>query len=106
MPALISVPSASGDILIEVDGSGYKGSVTRGGGAEIIQKASTSFEDACSRIKPVATDIIKQFGDAIEGTEEVKVKFGIKFSADAGIFIASASTEANFVVEITWQKQS
>jgi Trypsin-co-occurring domain 1 len=104
MPALISVPSAGGDILIEVDRPGSGSPVTRGGPAETVQKATASFEDSWSRIKPVAKQIIEQLGDTLEGTEEVKVKFGVKFSADAGVFIASAGTEANFTVEITWQK--
>ena len=104
MPSLISVPSASGDILIEVDRSETRSQVTRGGGVETIQKATASFEDSWTRVRPIAAQIVKQIGNAIEGTEEVKIKFGAKFSADAGIFIASASTEANFVIEITWQK--
>jgi len=103
MPALISVPSASGDILIEVDRPGSGSPVLRGG-ADTVQKATASFEDSWSRIKPVAKQIIGQLGDTLEGTEEVKVKFGVKFSADAGVFIASAGTEANFTVEITWRK--
>jgi Trypsin-co-occurring domain 1 len=104
MSALISVPSASGDILIEVDRPSSGSPVTRGGGIETVQKAAASFEDGWSRVKPVANQIIKQLGDTIEGTEEVKVKFGVKFSADAGVFIASAGTEANFTVEITGHK--
>jgi hypothetical protein len=104
MQALISVPSASGDILIEVDRPGSGTPVTRGGGPDTVQKATASFEDSWSRIKPVANQIISQLGDTLEGTEEVKVKFGVKFSADAGVFIASAGTEANFTVEITWRK--
>jgi Trypsin-co-occurring domain 1 len=103
MPALISVPSTSGDILIEVDRPGTGTPVTRGG-LDTVQKATATFEDSWSRIKPVANQIINQLGDTLEGTEEVKVKFGVKFSADAGVFIASAGTEANFTVEITWRK--
>jgi len=74
MSALISVPSASGDILNEVDGPGNRGQVTRGGGVETIQKAAASFEDSWTRMRPVAIQIVKQLGDAIEGTEEVKAK--------------------------------
>jgi len=101
MSVLISVPSASGDILIEVDNPRSDGRVTRGGSADTLHKAAASFEEGWSRIKPVASQIIKQLSDSIEGTEEVKVRFGVKLSADAGVFIASAGTEANFPVEIT-----
>ena len=41
MSALISAPSASGDILIEVDGPRNKSPVTRGGG----QTVAAIFED-------------------------------------------------------------
>jgi Trypsin-co-occurring domain 1 len=104
MSALISAPSASGDILIEVEGPGNRGPITRGSGVETIQKAAASFEDSRTRIRPVAIQIVKQLGDAIEGSEEVKAKFGVEFSADAEIFIASAGTEANSVVEVTWER--
>ena len=74
MSVLISVPSASGDILIEVDNPRSDGRVTRGGSADTLHKAAASFEEGWSRIKPVASQIIKQLSDSIEGTEEVKVR--------------------------------
>jgi hypothetical protein len=104
MSVLISVPSASGDILIEVDRPASGGPVTRGSGGDMLQRVTLSFEDSWSRIRPVAAQIAQQLSDAAEGTEEIKVKFGVKFSADAGVFIASAGTEANFAVEITWRR--
>jgi hypothetical protein len=52
MSALISAPSASGDILIEVDGPGNRGPITRRSGVETIQKAAASFEDSWTRIRP------------------------------------------------------
>jgi hypothetical protein len=104
MSALISVPSSSGDILIEVDRAGASASVMRGAGGGPLEKATASFEDSWARIRPVATAIIMQLGDMVDGTDEVKVTFGVKFGADAGVFIASASTEANFAIEITWKK--
>lgn len=103
MPMLVSFPSSDGDILIEVERPDDGRPVTRGGG-EILHKASLSFEAAWARINPIATQIIQKLGDAIEGTEQVQVRFGVKFSADAGIFIASTGTEANFAIEITWKK--
>jgi hypothetical protein len=36
--------------------------------------------------------------------DEVKLKFGIKVSGTANWFVAKAATDANFEVEMTWQR--
>ena len=35
--------------------------------------------------------------------DEVVVSFGLQLSAEAGAFIAAASTAANFTVSVTWR---
>ena len=55
-----------------------------------------------AKIKPVAEAVIKQFVDVVSGTNTVKVKFGLKFTAEAGAIIAAVSSEANFEIEVKW----
>jgi len=46
--------------------------------------------------------IFRNIADAPEGVE---VEFGVKFAGQAGAFIASASTEAQFRVKVVWQSK-
>jgi Trypsin-co-occurring domain 1 len=45
---------------------------------------------------------VEQFADAVHGPTSVKVKFGLKFNAEAGAIIASVGSEANFEIEVRW----
>ena len=47
--------------------------------------------------------VFRNFADA---PECVEVEFSVKFAGQAGAFIASASTEAQFRVKLTWKGKS
>jgi hypothetical protein len=42
----------------------------------------------------------------VDAPEGVEVEFGLKFAGQAGAFIASASTEAQFRVKLAWKGKS
>jgi Trypsin-co-occurring domain 1 len=98
---IISVPlQAGGTVAIEVEDSTP---VTRGDASRsVIQKSLDSFEKAIATVQPVAVAVVQQFASTVAGTNSVKVKFGLKFSAEAGAIIASASSDANFEIEVSW----
>jgi hypothetical protein len=101
MSVLLSLPSASGDFVIEVD---RPGAVVRGGGADTVQKAAMSFEECWSYIKPVTNQTIKQLNPAIRGTEDVKVKFGVKFAPTMKPLWLLPALGANCSIAIALQK--
>jgi hypothetical protein len=39
----------------------------------------------------------------VDAPDVVEVEFGVKFAGQAGAFIASVSTEAQFRVKVVWQ---
>jgi hypothetical protein len=82
------------------------GPVTRGiGGAQsITTRASQTFEDAISRVRPAAETIVAQLRSLAAAPDEVEVEFGLTLSAEAGAFIAAASTEAYFKLTLTWRR--
>lgn len=81
------------------------GPVTRGIGAQsITTRASQTFEDAISRVRPAAESIVAQLRGLASAPDEVGVEFGLALSAEAGAFIAAASTAANFKVSLTWYR--
>src|SRR5262249_46558020 len=91
-------------VLVQVEDSAA-GPVTRGIGAQsITTRASQTFEDAISRVRPAAEAIVAQLRSLTTAPDEVQVEFGLTLSAEAGAFVAAASTEANFKVSLTWHR--
>jgi len=83
------------------------GPVTRGIGAQsVTTRASQTFEDAIGRVRPAAEAIVAQLRSLDAAPDEVQVEFGLTLSAEAGGFIAAASTEANFKVSLTWHRHA
>jgi hypothetical protein len=104
---LVEFPlEGEGTILVEVDEPEPKGGVVQAGRpGEIAVRASQTFEAALERIKPAAGAIIVKLRGLANPPDEVEVEFGLKLSAEAGAFIASAGTEANFTVKLTWERE-
>ena len=92
-------------ILIEVEEADRSGGVRRGAPGEVYEKAKGTFTEALYSVKPVAEGIISKLRDLSHPPDAVEVEFGIKISAEAGAFIASASSEANFTVTLNWKRK-
>lgn len=45
---------------------------------------------------------VARLSGAAEGISEVTIKFGLKFTAGAGVFIASVGSEATFEIGLKW----
>jgi len=101
---IISYPLVSGgNVLIEVEDAA-EGAVTRGlHPSDVIETVGNSFEAALEAIKPAAVAVASQFRGFVDAPEDVEVEFGLKFAGQAGAFIASASTEAQFRVKMVWK---
>jgi Trypsin-co-occurring domain 1 len=103
---LIEFPVGGGQsVIVQVEDSAA-GPVTRGIGSaqSITIRASQTFEDAISRVRPAAETIVAQLRSLAAAPDEVEVEFGLTLSAEAGAFIAAASTEANFKLTLTWRR--
>ena len=106
MKRMIEVPLENGEVvLMEVDEPEASGRVVRGVGSSVAEKAEQTFEAGLERIKPAANALINKLRDLKESPEQVVVEFGIKLSAKAGAFIASADSEATFKISLTWKRQ-
>lgn len=79
--------------------------VTRGlgGGVDVVERANVSFEEAVGRVQPAVEGVVARLRALPEAPDEVHVEFGLNLHAEAGAFIASASTTANFTVALTWR---
>ena len=107
MKRLISYPlEAGGSVSIEVN-DGVGAPVTRGlHPADVIETGGNTFEAALDSVRPAAFAVVSRFRSFAEAPEGVEVEFGLKFAGQAGAFIASASTEAQFRVKLTWKGKS
>ena len=107
MKRMIEVPLESGgSVLMEVDldESEQEGMVPAARPGEMAAKAKQTFEEALEQIKPAADVVIEKLRGMSSQPDEMEVTFGLKMSAEAGAFIASASTEANFTVLLRWNR--
>jgi Trypsin-co-occurring domain 1 len=92
-----------GSVLVEVDAAGP---VTRGLGDRhgVSEQAQQTFEQAVARIQPAAQVLVSRLRAVADTPEEIGVEFGLELSAEAGAFIAAASSTANFKVTLTWRR--
>jgi Trypsin-co-occurring domain 1 len=104
MKRLIAYPlEAGGSVLIEVEDEGGR-AVTRGlRPGELVETVSNSFEAAIEAIKPAAIAVVSKLRGFADAPDDLEVEFGLKFAGQAGAFIASASTEAQFHVKMVWK---
>jgi hypothetical protein len=101
---LISLPlEGGGTVQVEIEEEAGL-PVTRGlHPADMVETVANSFEAALGAIKPAAVAMASVFRNMVDAPDVVEVEFGVKFAGQAGAFIASASTEAQFRVKMVWQ---
>jgi hypothetical protein len=94
-----------GSVLVEVSSASSSSPVLRGlGGRDVVEKAQCTIEAAVGRVQPAASAIITQLRGMAQSPDEVQLEFGISLHAEAGAFVASASSSANFTVTLHWRR--
>ncbi len=107
MTHLVEFPLASGGSVLIETAERPGGPVTRSlGGGGLSERAQETFEQALSRVQPAVEGVIAQLRSLAETPDEVRVEFGLDLHAQAGAFIAAASTTANFTVGLTWRRRA
>jgi predicted membrane GTPase involved in stress response len=91
------------NILIELDESQTSGGMVEVSANGVMGKAEKSIEESLDTIKHLADAVVDKIKNAASKPDEVKVEFGIKFSADAGAFVAKVGAEAHLKLIMTWK---
>lgn len=108
MKQLIEFPLEDGEtIVVEVNEPEEEyGSrrVARGTKGE-PEKASQTFEQALSKIRPATEKVITTLRDLVQKPDEIEMEFGFSLSAGTGVIVASASTQANYRVTLRWKSE-
>ena len=105
MKRLIEFPAEDGTtIVMEVEEPEGEGMVRVARPGEIAERAAQTFEGALDSIKPAADALVRKLRGLVVTPDQIGVEFSIKFGAKAGAFFASADTEANFKITLTWKR--
>ena len=107
MKRMVEVPlDDGGSMLVEVelDEEEQDGMVPAARAGEMATKATQTLQEALEQVRPGAEAVVAKLREMSARPDEMEVTFGLKMSAEAGAFIASASTEANFSVLLRWNR--
>ncbi len=92
-------------ILVEIEAESNERSSSRIGADSYPEKAKKSISKSLNIIAPILKTISKKANNIIDKPDEVEIEIGFKFSAEAGIVIASSSTEGHITVKLKWIKE-
>lgn len=82
---------------------GYK-PVSRGSRGPVTERASRSFAEVIRTLKPVLDTIRTELAETIASADELSISLGVKIGADAGVMLASVSSEATINVSVKWKR--
>ncbi|GCB46581.1 CU044_2847 family protein [Streptomyces sp. NL15-2K] len=111
MADITEFKASDGTVLrVEVDGppAPYDGGAyepvrrRREGGTAAV---ADSLRQAVDRVRPAAQDVLNSLRAMPEAPDRVALEFGVKLSADAGVVLARASSEAHFKVLLEWERR-
>jgi hypothetical protein len=68
----------------------------------VVRNSAETLEEALRRVRPAVTAVLNQARSLASPPDKVKVEFGVKLTAEAGVVIAKATTEANFKLSLEW----
>ena len=108
MSSLVEFPlSGGGSIMVDAAGPNTDVPVTRGWHEErqqgVAERAQVTFEAAIAKVRPAADALLSTLTELTQSPDEVTVEFAIELSAQAGAFIATLGSAANFKVTLTWR---
>jgi hypothetical protein len=104
MAQLLEFVTATGDaVFVEV--------VTPAGmeplaadGSDIIKKANRTLESALATIRNAASALLTEAGSISLPADTIELELGIKASAKAGFYLASADSEAQIKIKLVWNR--
>ena len=68
----------------------------------VAARATQTFEDALETVGVVAEKVHAALENLVSKPEKVSVEFGVKFSAEAGVFVAAGGVDANLKLTLCW----
>jgi hypothetical protein len=105
MRRIIEFPVPDGGVLlVEVDEPEGAGPRPAGTGEGAIERATMGLDQAISKVRPLAEQLLTQLRGLTRRPDQVTVEFGIKLNVTAGIVIANTAVEGNCKVSLSWKQ--
>ncbi len=112
VPELAEFRLADGSVvLVQVDGPETDDVAVRGwrdkaadAGERLTVTANRTLDGAIDAVVPAAETLVRRLRETAGGPDELTVEFGLQMSAQAGAYIAQATSTANFRVSMTWRR--
>lgn len=106
MATVVEMPLEDGtSILVEVEDNEQR--LQRVGRADTVIRGTTeTLEEALRRVEPAVAAVVSQVRKLASPPDKVQLEFGVKLTAEAGVVIAKAATEANFKLSLEWTLDS
>ncbi|MGV9694432.1 CU044_2847 family protein [Streptomyces sp. NPDC003470] len=89
-------------VRVEVDGRDESGVDRVGRGSAVVRDSAHTLQEALAHIRPAVEAVADSVRGLANRPDTVSVEFGIKLSAEAGVVVARAASEANFAVHLEW----
>lgn len=108
MNKLVEFQSEFGTILIESEETSKGGTRSFSSEDTVADRATEKFEQSINVLQSVSKSIIGKLNDVKDALkpDEIEIKVGLKFTAEAGAFIAKTSAEGNLEVTIKWKNEN
>jgi hypothetical protein len=106
MSRLLEIPvDAGGSIKVEIEDGGA-GHTMRGGdrGSELIERSSQTLEGSVGAIAPALRGLLDELRRVSSELSEIELELGLKLTGEAGMVVARAGAEANFLVRVRWTR--
>lgn len=106
MSTVVEMPLEDGStVLVEVtDDEQRLQRVGRVG--TVVRETAETLEEALRRVKPAIAAVVGEVRELASPPDKVRLEFGVKLTAEAGVVIAKAATEANFKLSLEWTVNS
>ncbi|MFD7445176.1 CU044_2847 family protein [Streptomyces sp. NPDC059909] len=96
-------------VRVEVDGQQDGGGIDRvgrGSASGVVRDSAQTLQEALAHIRPAVDAVADSVRGLASRPDSVSVEFGIKLSAEAGVVVAKAASEANFAVRLEWDARN
>jgi hypothetical protein len=105
MPELLRVPLENGgSVLVEVDnGPQAVVRVARPGG--VVAEATETLERGLESVREAAHAVLAKVADLPRQPNKITLQFGLKLSAEAGVFLAKTAGEGSLTLTMEWDRQ-
>jgi len=106
MTQVVTMPLDDGStVLVEV--SDNEAGIERvGRTGNIVRDTTETLQQALARVRPAAAAVLQNVREMAEPPDKITLKFGIKLTAEAGVVVARAASEANFTITVEWSADS